>query len=648
MLELAELKEMHDKAYNNGIITRERASEDLAFYWVSAWQDNALDDSNLQFRGEFNILRKAGRQISSDLRSNPVQVNFDPKASSRDDGADLLDGLYRSNERSNTSIEAYDNASGEAIVAGVGAWELTTEYETNRAGDDNQIIVRKPIYEANNNVFWDANAKLLDKSDANYVSILTAYSKDGYEALVKELTGEESEDLSTFKHPEESYSFPWVGSRNALWYVSTFYHRKKIKDKVLTLEDPLGQPILLREKDVEEVMDELIDEGYSIVDSKGIDRWQITKYVASGKEILKTFTIAGENIPVIPVYGERAFIEGEEHYEGVTRLAKDPQRLRNFMMSYLADIASRSPRRKPIVTAEMVQGFEFMYEDNGADNNFPYYLMNSTKKDGTPLVAPPMQEMPTQDVPLAVTQMMEETRMAVADVANAGVPQEISDVDLSGKAVAMLTNRLDQQSVVYQENLKHAKRRDGEIYASMASEIYDAPRTVTLTGADGQRKREDIMTSIMDKDTGEMVILNDLTNIEFEVYADISTPYKNQKEETFEKIDKLLEKALLTGDNALVQALMMKQLMLIDGVDMKDIRAYGRKQLVMAGFSEPETPEEEQMIAEAQNQQEPPDPNMVLAQAEQGKADAQIAEAQRKVKQDQDNNQINQGVWRYR
>lgn len=643
MLSLEQLKEYHDKAYNNGIITRERASEDLAFYWVSAWQDNALDDSNLQFRGEFNILRKAGRQISGDLRSNPVQVDFEPKASSRDDGADLLDGLYRSDLMANTSIEAFDNASGEGIVCGVGAWELGTEYETNRAGDDNQVIIRKPIYEANNNVFWDSNAKLLDKSDANYVSILTAYSREGYEALYEELTGEESSDLSSFKHPEESYSFPWVGSRNSLWYVSTFYHRDKIKDKILTLEDPLGQPIMLREKDVNDVMDELIAEGYKITDEKVIMRWQVTKYVASGKEILKTYTVAGENIPVIPVYGERAFVEGEEHYEGVTRLAKDPQRLRNFMMSYLADIVSRSPREKPIFTPEMVQGYEFMYEDNGADNSFPYYLMNSTKADGTPLVPPPMPQMPTQNPPLATMQMLEETRLAVADVANAGVPQEISDVDLSGKAVQMLENRLDQQSIVYQENLKHAKRRDGEIYASMASEIYDAPRTVTLTLPDGTRKREDIMTSIMDKDSGEMVVLNDLTNIEFEVYADISTPYKNQKEETFEKVNTLLDKAMVSGDGALTKALMMKSLMLIDGIDMKDIREYGRKQLVLAGFSEPETEEEMQLVQQAQNQPERPDPAMALAQAEQTKADASMTDIQRKLKADDESYKIDEG-----
>ncbi|MCK4500148.1 hypothetical protein KAU11_06595, partial [Candidatus Babeliales bacterium] len=547
MLELKDLMSMHDKAYNNGIVTREKSAEDLSFYWISQWDDHVLEDSTLQFRGEFNILRKAGRQISADLRSNPVQVDFEPKADSRDDGADLLDGLYRSDERSNTSIEAYNNGSGECIVCGVGAWELVTEYVSNRAGNDNQVIKRKPIYEANNNVMWDSNAKLLDKSDANYVSILTAYSPEGYEDLYKELKGEDCRNMSSFKYPEHSYSFPWVGSRNSLFYVTRFYHREKVEDTIVTLEDPLGQPIMLRMSDLDEVMDDLIDEGYSITDERKIMRWQVTLYIASGCEILSSHPIAGENIPVVPVYGERAFVEGEEHYEGVTRLAKDPSRLRNFMMSYLADIASRSPRPKPIFSPEQVLGYEFMYEDNGADNNYPYYLMNSMKKDGTPIVAPSMPQMPEQQIPESMVKMLDETRIAVSDVANAGAPADLADIDLSGKAVMALQNRLDQQSIVYQENLKHAKRRDGEIYASMASEVFDAPREVTLTLPDGTRKKEQVMSSIMDKDSGELVMLNDLTNMEFDVFADIGTPYKNQKEETFEKLESMIEKAVVAG-----------------------------------------------------------------------------------------------------
>ena len=72
------LKDGVDKDYNNSQVTRERGSDDLVFYNVTQWDDNLLSTSDLSYRGEFNILKKSGRQMMADLRANPVQVNFEP------------------------------------------------------------------------------------------------------------------------------------------------------------------------------------------------------------------------------------------------------------------------------------------------------------------------------------------------------------------------------------------------------------------------------------------------------------------------------------------------------------------------------------------------------------------------------------------
>lgn len=669
MLTLEKLKQLHEKAYCYGQDTRLRAADDLLFYWVTQWDDSTLGESSLQYRGQFDVLRKAGRQIMADLRANPIQVNFVPKSESREDGADILDGLYLTDDRSNTTQESYTNATGEAVVCGVGAWELYTRYATNRAGDNRQVIDRRPIYEANNNCFWDPNAKRLDKSDAKYVSILNAYSPDGYDDLCDELCNEASEDgkketrrekkkreklearnPTSFASPEQSYTFPWMGSGNDLIYVVSFYHRRKIKDKVFTFTDPMGQPLTLRDSDLKEVMDDLIDDGYVIVSEREIERWEVRKYIASGERILngkvgkdgerQGEVIAGENIPVVPTYGERAFIEGEEHYEGITRLAKDPQRLRNFQLSYLADIVSRSPRPKPIFNPEQVQGFEFMYEENGADSNYPYLLQNRMGADGQPLPIGPIAVMPEQTIPQALMASIELSRQAVEDVANPGLPQDIADPDLSGKAVNALTNRLDQQSIVYQQNLKHAKRRDAEIYASMAVGVYDAPREVTLTLPDGTTKKAKIMEAVMDKQTGELVALNDLTNTEYEVYADIGPSYASKKEQTIEQLSTMAT-SMAPIDPQMAKMLMLQTLTLINGVDMDPVRKAARKQLILAGYLKPDSPEEEAMLQEAQQQQAPPDAAMVLAQAEMEKAKASQMDTQRKAISDQQTAQNN-------
>jgi hypothetical protein len=633
-MDLTDLKRFHDKAYVAGQVTRERASDDLVFYHITQWDDNLLEDTNLAYRGQFDILRKAGRQILGDLSANPIQVDFKPKDETREDGAELLDGLYRADDHRNESQEAYNYASQDAVVCGFGAWELYTEYATNRIGDVNQVIRRKWIPEAANTVYWDPNAKRLDKSDANYVSVLTAYSEEGYKDLVEDLTGTRPDIIGeNFKSPEESFVFPWVGGESKKIYVTSFYHREKVKDKTLVFTDPVGTEMVLLESQLSDVMDEMLDSGFEIVAEKQIERWQVTKYIASGSEIISEDVIAGENIPVVPMYGERTIVEGEEHYEGITRLAKDPQRLRNFQMSYLADIVSKSPRRKPIFLQEQVAGLEQMYEEPGADNNYPYLIQHRVTKSGEPLPLGPVGEMPDQPIPQALAASMELTRQAVEDVANPGLPQDIADPDLSGKAVLALQNRMDTQSYIYQHNLKHAKRRDGEIYASIATEIYDAPRKVLIERPDGTKEQAEVMSAVVDSQSGEVKVLNDLTNMEFDVYSDIGHSFSSQKEATIDHLKEMAQQLAKTNP-MLHEALILKAIELTDGVNTDDIRDYANRQLLLSGFREPKNEEEMQLVAQAQQSQQP-DAATMLAMAEMEKAKADQMGEQRQAIKDQ-------------
>ena len=637
MLTLEDIKKMHDKAYTANQDTRQRASQDLLFYYITQWDDNTIQDSSLLFRGEFNILKKAGRQIMSDIDANPIQVDFEMEDDKDDSGAELADGLYRAVERDNTSLEVYEVGINEAIVCGFGAWYQCAEYKSMRNGDEYQVVKRKPIYEANNKVFFDPNDYSLDKSDSKFVSCIYAYSEDGYKDLVEELTGErpDSIDMENFASPEQSYNFQWV-TKNEVYYVVDFYHRKKVKDKILTLIDPFGLETKVLESELEGVMDDLIDQGAEIIDEKEIERWQVTKYICSGNEILSEEEIAGECLPVIPVYGEHAVVEDQEHWEGITRLAKDPQRLRNYQMSYLADIVSISPRPKPTFHPEQVAGFEHMYDGTEA---YPYYLINRKTPTGEDLPPGPLMPLPEASVPTSLAMSIELSRQAVADVADPGVAQDIADTDLSGKAVIALQNRVDQQSMVYQKHLKHAKRRDGVVFISIASVIHDTPRKEVLVGPDGKTREVEMMQQVIDSKTGEVVTINDISGKEFRVYSEIGPSYSSNKQQSRDEISNLIQ-TMPPGD-PMRNIFILKYIELIDGIDFKDVRDYASKQLLLQGVKEPETPEEEQLLmASQQNKQ--PDANTLLAMAEMEKAKAMQMEQQIKAMQAQADAQIKQ------
>jgi len=620
---------MHEKAFAANQIPRERAANDLVFYWVTQWDDDVLQSSQLAYRGEFDILRRAGRQILSDLSANPVQVDFVPINETRTDSAELADGLYRAGLQKNTSIEAFENAETENVVCGVGAWLLYTKYESKSINNDKQVILRKPIFEANNTVFWDPNSKLLDKSDAKYCSVLVAYSEDGYKALVKELTGEELDfiNVDSFKQPEQSFTFPWLSGQSKNIYVTSFYHVEEVKDAVLTMEDPMGETLEIRESDLKGVMDDLLETGYSIVSEREFKRNIVYRYIASGAEILKKERIAGQHIPVIPCYGEHAVVEGEEYWEGITRLTKDPQRLRNFAFSYMGDILSRSPRQKPIFWPEQIQGFEDMYSESGIDNAYPYLLMNRKTADGEELPLSSIGIMPDQQMPSALPLVLAQTREAATDVANPGIPDKVAEPDISGKAVQKLEARIERQSMRFQTHMKHAKRRDGEVWISMASEVIDTPRKVQVELSDGTKKETQVMDTILDKHTGDIITTNDLRKAEFEVYSQIGPSYASQKEQTIDRLEMLMMQ--MDPADPVRKALQLKILALVDGVEFSDIRDYVNKQLVMMGIRKPQTPEEEQFMKQMQDKPKEPDAATLLAQAENKKGDADLLEQKR-------------------
>jgi hypothetical protein len=379
--------------------------------------------------------------------------------------------------------------------------------------------------------------------------------------------------------------------------------------------------------------------GSSLVSERKIKRDRVTKYILTGNDILETSEVPGGHIPVVPVYGERAFVNGEERYEGITRLAKDPSRLRNFQLSYLADMVSLSPRQKPIFSPDQISGFEHMYQLNGSENNYPYLLQHLQGENGEQLPVGPLGVMPEQPIPQALIASIDLTRQAIEDVAKSGAPQDIADPDLSGKAIAALQNKIEMQSMVFQQNMKHAKRRDAEIYAAMASVIYDTPRRTNIVLPDGTQKSVVIMEESF-MDDGEKKVLNNIADTEFNVYADIGPSYTSRKEENRERLMMMIN-STDQGD-PLRNMLMLKLMQLTDGADFDEVRDYARKQLILQGIKEPETDEEIAMVQQAQqaqaNQQ---DPNMLIGQAEIMKAQANMLREERetmKAKADIQNN----------
>lgn len=632
---LTELKEKTEQGFEYSRLPRQEGADDTFFYCVNQWDEGLEQNTTLGYRGVFDMLRKCVRDIMSEIRAAQIQIDFQPINSSRKDGAEFLDGYYRAVDMENSSIEAYTQSTMEAVICGVGGWELYTEYENVTGRDNKQVIRRRPIPNFNNNVFYDPNSSLQDRSDASYVTILTSVTKEYIDELCEEngVDPDECSDASAY-NPETSYTFMtqvyYSGAGDKPW-LGTTYERELEVEKEHRLRDLFGGEIVLSDEEFKEREDQLIDVGYAYIGVREIERWKVKKTIWTGGTVIYEDYIDCDKIPVVPVFGERYHVEGTEYWEGIVRMAKDPQRLRNYVMSYLADIVSTTHRNTPILDPRQVQGHEWMWQDNGADNNLPYKLLNGVDENGNPL---PMGNQPTvtpdQQIPQSLAAVEQMTRLAIEDVANPALPDDIASSDTSGVAVNALRSMVDKQSEIYLSNLKHSKRYDALVFIGFARNILDAPRQVTIEKPDGTRDRVMVQEVFVNPENGEVEYLNDLSNAYFEVYTEIGTSFKSQKDKNMQTLKELLP----IVPEKMQQAITFTIVTMADGEDMAPLREYARKELISSGVVDPETEEEKQMF-QAMKQNQQPDPNMVLAQAEMAKAQAMQMREQREAMKDQ-------------
>lgn len=638
-MDLEDIKELVDDAEASTSATREEAGDMLVFGRISQWDDDIGADVQTEFRGTFDIIKSRRNRIIAELWSNPVDITFKPKDGADPEAAETLTGMYRTDML--RSEEAIETALQDQVDCGFGAFRYVTEYESKFDDLNNyQRICAEPISEANNVVYWDSNAKKKDKSDARWCMIITTFTEKGWQRYCEEngIDYEENEKPQPFKTPHKSDVTFWRSKQDEI-KIGEFYAKEKKRERVLVYEDPLGQVKAVYQREVKDVIDDMEAAGFVKIGEKMKERWVVKKHIVSGDKIIKTQRIAGEHIPVVAIYGDWSRVEGREIWRGIYHDAQDPQRLHNFMMSYLADIVAKGPRQKPIFYPGQIQGYEYMYTLSGSDNNYPYMLQNEVSPETKqPYPVGPVGYLEPPQLPQAGSALLEMTRRSVDDVTGGSLNQEamLSGAVTEGQIRATQSAQ-NLETFLFQNNFQLAMKQAGRVYASIAAELYDVPRPAVTTQPDGTESEVMVMEAVFDEESGEEVVINDITRGAFEVYADVGPSFQTQRDEAKAKMQELFTALQGTPEG---QIALYTYFTLQTGPEVKHLREYGRKQLILQGIVEPDTEEEMMMVQQAQQAGQQPDANMVLAMAEQMKAQADMMGVQANAQDDQAQRQI--------
>ncbi|HCZ5072234.1 MULTISPECIES: portal protein [Salmonella] len=629
-----------DRAYTPQQDVREKCIEATRFARVPGGQwegataaGTKLDDRFEKYpKFEINKVATELNRIIAEYRNNRITVKFRPgDKEASEELANKLNGLFRADYEETDGGEACDNAFDDAATGGFGCFRLTSmlvnEYDPM---DERQRIAIEPVYDPSRSVWFDPDAKKYDKSDALWAFCMYSLSPEKYEAEYGK-TPPASLDVTTMT----SWEYDWFEPE--VVYIAKYYEVRKESVDVISYRQPITGEIATYDSDqIEDIEDELALAGFQEVARRSVKRRRVYVSVVDGQNFLeKPRRIPGEHIPLIPVYGKRWFIDDIERVEGHIAKAMDPQRLYNLQVSMLADSAAQDPGQVPIFDPEQVRGLEKHWEDRGKKR--PAFLVARAPRDksGNPIgPAAPGSFTPAPQLSPAIATMLQLTSADIQEVTGSSQAMQQMPSNIGQETVNNLMNRADMASFIYLDNMAKSLKRAGEVWLSMAREVYGSEREVRVVNEDGTDDIALMNAQVVDSQTGRVVALNDLSTGRYDVTVDVGPSYTARRDATVSVLTNVLS-TMLPNDpmRPAIQGIILDN---IDGEGLDDFKEYNRNQLLTSGIVKPRNEKEQQIVMQAQqaaaNQQ---NPEMVLAQAQMVAAQAEAQKATNETAQTQ-------------
>jgi hypothetical protein len=601
--------------------------EDRRFYSIAGaqWEGNLAEQFNNKPRFEVNKIHLSVMRIINEYRNNRITVDFVSKDGTSDDKlADTCDMLFRADEQDSGADEAYDNAFEEAVGGGFGAFRLRTEYEDEYDEEnENQRIRIEPIYDADTTVFFDLDAKRQDKSDAKVCFVLTSMTRDSYRK-------EFNDDPDTWPHEIHQNEFDW--STPDMIFIAEVFRVEEASELIRTFQSIDGEETRYSEKDFAddpELENMLTATGQVEVRQKRVKRRKVHKYIMSGNGILEdSGYIAGTEIPIVPVYGKRWYIDNIERCMGHVRMAKDAQRLKNMQLSKLGEISALSTTEKPIFAAEQVAGYEIMWAEDNL-KNYPYLLVNTmTDSNGNEALAGPVAYTKPPQIPPALAGLLNITEQDISDLLGNQQAGEQMVSNISGKAVELIQSKIDMQTYIYMSNMAKAIKRCGEIWLSMSRDVMvESGRKLKGIGSQGQMSTVELAKPVLNPETGAVEYENDISKAKFDVAVEVGPSSESRRAATVRSLMGMMQ---LATDPETQQVLGSMAMLNMEGEGISDVRDFFRNRLIKMGVVKPTAEEQQALLEElqqAQSQQQP-DPQAQYLQAAAMEAQAKAGQAQ--------------------
>lgn len=444
-----------------------RGEEDAVFLFGDQWDEK--DRNKRQNEGRpclsENRLLPFRDQIINDIRQARPSIRVSPVDSEADvETAEVLKGIIRNIERVSGADNVYDTAAENAIDTGYGWIRLCIEYSDYETFE--QEIKLKRIRNPRS-VYIDPTFECMDASDAEYVFIHQEMEEGEF---VKVYPKAVIQDFST---DAESWFFRH-GKKNMV-RVAEVYYKTYRKKKIVMGAD--GEIYDAKDYDGDVQME------------REVEICEVKYKKISGAEVLEEEDWPGQYLPIIPVLGREAWINGKRTCYSLIHQAKDPQRHLNFWISASTEVLALQPKSPYLGLKGQFKSDRNKWARANQDN-FAFLEYDPVKgPNGETIVQPPQRSQP----PVGSQAMFQHILQASDGIRNTlgmyAASLGDSGPELAGVAIQERKGASDNTNYHFVDNLSTAIRQTGRVLIELIPKVYSGPRILRILGDDDVEKQ---------------------------------------------------------------------------------------------------------------------------------------------------------------
>mgnify|MGYP000166722033 CR=1 FL=1 len=511
---------------DNDSNNRVEALEDLKFAGGDQWPVEIQNSRLLESRPYLTInkidaycrqITNSQRQQRPRIKCHGVNTQSDAKM------AQIITGICRHVEEQSDADAAYDNAFDFAVRMGWGFWRITTDYVRPDSFDQEIYIKRieNPFM-----VYFDPNSNEPDGSDAEKCLITEVVSKEAFRKMYPDA---ETDAGFTPRGTGDSQS-EWITKEDIR--IAEYFYTEYKHTKLVLLSD--GTTVYEDEMPKQDVM---LAAGIYEVSRRVTVKKQIKWVKLTGMQILEKRDWAGKYIPVVPCYGQQLIVDSKKKKFGLTRMAKDPQRMYNFWSTALTESVALAPKAKWLLAEGQDEGHEDEWNQANI-KSMPVLRYKQTDSEGRE--APLPQRLAPEPPPMGIATALTGLNADLMAVVGIYDPSQLPQGNMSGKAIQGQQSQVDMTNFHYFDNLTRSIKQTGRIILDLIPHVYDSQRALRIIGDDGKGEIVNVNERSIDQ-MGVETILNDVTVGEYDVVMETGPGYNSKRQEAVESMVQMLQ-----------------------------------------------------------------------------------------------------------